>query len=361
MILKIKQMWQKFIDTPTFVFFKKHKKLFIAILNTIIVIILILIWFMMMFQPKNTASSATVNFEIVSGSSTKQIAKKLYEQDLIKSPLAFNLYAKIKGMDVKIKAGNYLISPSMSLKTILNMITSGDILKDEVKITIPEGSTLEKTAEIFEESGLVKKQEFLTKAKVENFKHEFKFLNNIPCEADLEGFLFPDTYFFQRGKLAESYISIMLKRFQSIYFEDVEDNNPMDLNTYEIVTLASIIEAEAKLEEERPIISGVFYNRLKKGMLLQSCATVEYALKEHKDVLYIKDLEVDSPYNTYKHPGLPPGPICMPGLSSIRAAKNPANVEYMYFVAQKHGAHLFSVTYEEHLRNKELIKKTERK
>ena len=147
----------------------------------------------------------------------------------------------------------------------------------------------------------------------------------------------------------------MLDRFENIYFGKVNPilkENKFEYTLYQIITLASIVEAESKLENERPVIAGVFYNRLKKGMPLQSCATIAYVLDEHKEILTLDDLEVDSLYNTYKNNGLPPGPIGSPGLSSIMAAVNPSKVDYLYFVAKGDGSHVFSKTYADHIKAK---------
>lgn len=350
-------IWQRLIESEICSYIKNYRKIFIFCLSVFVVATFLLIWFQFMLNPKDKTSEAFVEFEVKNGKPAKELAQNMYEEGLIKNPIIFNLYAKMKGYDTKIKSGTYLLGPSMSPGEILNKMIRGDVLRREQKITIPEGYTLEKIAEIFHEHNLLSKDEFLKTAKVVNFKNKYKFLEPLPCEANLEGFLFPDTYFFPSGKSADYYIDVLLKRFNEVYFGRGYDllQEKSGLTTFQIITLASIIEAEAKLADERPLISSVFHNRLKKGMALQSCATIEYVLKEHKEFLTLKDLEVDSPYNTYKYPGLPPGPIGSPGISSIEAALSPADSDFLYFVSNGDGSHTFSKTYAEHLKNKKIF------
>ncbi len=314
----------------------------------------------MMLSPKNVVSEAFVNFNVKSGTTTEQLAKKMHQEGLIKNPLAFKIYARLKGFDKKIKSGTYLLSPSMSPREILKKMIAGDAIRDDERVTIPEGSTLEKIADIFEKYRLVARDEFLKAAKADNYKAKFDFIREFPEGATLEGFLFPDTYFFPKGKPAGFYVEKMLKRFEEVYYKQNGFNKKQKksgFNTYQIITIASIVEAEAKLDQEKPVIAAVFYNRLEKGLPLQSCATVEYALKEHKEVLTLEDLQVDSLYNTYKYTGLPPGPIGSPGATAIAAAVNPADADYLYFVANGDGTHTFSRTYTEHLNAKNRIQR----
>ena len=312
-----------------------------------------------MLSPVDISNENYIKYEVKSGSSSRQVASDLQEKGLIKSAFVFSIYSKYKNYDTKLKAGVYLLSPSMSTEEILAKIAGGKSENLDKKVTIPEGFNLQQIAEILEAKGIVTADAFIDAATVKNFQQKYEFLKELPPERSLEGFLFPDTYYFQQGKAPEYYIEIFLDRFTQIYFKNNrldEKQKLIDMTTYDIVTLASIIEAEAKLDEERPIISGVFHNRLNIGMPLQSCATVEYALGEHKKVLTLKDLEIESPYNTYKYLGLPPGPICSPGLSSLKAAVNPAGVDYLYFVAKGDGSHLFAKTLAEHINNKNRVR-----
>jgi len=294
-----------------------------------------------------------VDFEVEEGKNAKQIADTLKEKNLIRNSSIFYLYAKLKGYDTKIKAGDYILSPSMSSKVILLKLVKGETFLE--KVTIPEGSNLKEIAKIFEEKRLVKKDEFLREAVSKNFKDKFDFLKILPDDATLEGFLFPDTYFFPKNKPARYYIEKLIKRFEEVYFgiPDVKLlEEKLNLNTLQVVTLASIIEEEAKIDKEKPIISAVFHNRIIKNIPLQSCATVEYILDEHREKLTLEDLKKDSPYNTYLNRGLPPGPISSPGYKAIIAALKPDKNDYLYFVSNGDGSHTFSVTYQEHLKAK---------
>jgi len=195
---------------------------------------------------------------------------------------------------------------------------------------------------------LVSREEFLEAAAKGEF--DYDFLTGVPHgEKRLEGFLFPDTYQFEADATAEEIINVMLKRFGEVYNEEYRRRaQELGLSTLEVVTMASIVEKEAKLDEERAVIAGVFYNRLKKNWKLESCATVQYLLGEPKAELSYKDLEIDSPYNTYKYYGLPPGPIASPGKASLEAALYPEEVDYLFFRANPDGSHTFSRTLAEH-------------
>jgi UPF0755 protein len=334
----------------------KKKLLYSLIFFTILVVIAITV-FNMLLLPKDCTDNFNVSFTIQQGTTAKQISNALEQKGLIKNSFAFNLYAKMKGLDMKIKSGTYMLKPSMTAKEVLAKMVSGDANNTDIVVTIPEGSTLEQIATILERNDLITKKEFIESAKIENYKIKFDFLEDFP-ETDLEGLLFPDTYFFVEGKPASFYIEKMLARFYEQYYlknDFKQKEKLLGIDTYEVVTIASIVEAEAKLQKERPIISSVFYNRLAKGMPLQSCATVMYALNEHKEDLYTEDLQVDSPYNTYINPGLPPGPIGSPGLDSIIAVLNPAKTNYLYFVANGDGSHTFNETFSGHLEAKKRI------
>lgn len=346
--------WKNFVDGKLYLYIKRCKKTIVFCISIFIAGTFLWLWFQMMLKPIDYTSNAIIEFEVKKGVPARKLAQNMYEIGLIKNPTIFSLYAKLKGYDIRIKSGRYLLGPSMSSDEILNKLIKGEVLRREQKITIPEGYTLEKIAAIFQEHNLLSKDEFLKEAKAINFKNKYKFLEALPEDATLEGFLFPDTYFFSYGESPEYYIDVLLKRFSEVYFGRGYDllQEKYGFTTLQVVTLASIIEAEAKLGNEKALISSVFHNRLKKKMALQSCATIEYALKEHKTFLNLKDLEIDSPYNTYKYSGLPPGPIGAPGVSSIEAALNPADSDYMYFVSKGDGSHIFSKTYAEHLKNK---------
>jgi len=337
----------------------KFKGILLSFIFLFFALIFAIVWFNSMLAPADISNENYIKYEVKSGSSSRQVAKDLQEKGLIKNAFVFGLYSKYKNSDTKLKSGVYLLSPSMSSEDILAKIAGGKSENLDKKVTFPEGVNLKQIAKILETNGIVTADAFIDAAIVKNFQQNYDFLKELPPEQSLEGFLFPDTYYLQQGKSPEHYIEIFLNRFTQVYFENNkldEKQKLLDMTTYEVVTLASIIEAEAKLDEERPIISGVFHNRLNIKMPLQSCATVEYALGEHKEVLTLKDLEVESPYNTYKYLGLPQGPIGSPGLSSLKAAVNPAEVDYLYFVAKGDGSHLFAKTLAEHNKNKSKVR-----
>lgn len=313
------------------------------------------LWYHWMLLPVNSEKLDPISFEIKRGMTAKAVGQNLKKEGLIKNSMVFLIYAKINGLDTKFKSGHYRLNYAMSLPEMVDKFVKGEV--DLKKITIPEGLTLEKIAEVFESNELASKEEFLSYAVPSLFEDKYPFLRALPEGATLEGFLFPDTYFFPKDSPVSLYIDAMINRFHEVYYKNeefLEKEKKLGLNTYQVITLASIVEREAKLNDERPIIAAVFLNRLKKGMPLQSCATVEYVLKEHKEVLTLEDLKVESPYNTYIHEGLPPGPISSPGVESIKAVLNPADVDYLYFVANKDGSHTFNRTYEEHLRAKRM-------
>lgn len=356
--MKYKLVLNRFRETTVFQYIKNNFKKVIEGL-IIFLIIGISLWFFLMLRPKDnlTEQSLSINFKIVEGFNTKDIAKELEKQGIIKDSFAFTFLAKLKGMDSQAKAGSYLLNSAMSPKQILTKIVSGDTIKNEEKVTIPEGTRLRKIGKILENHKLTTEAEFCKVAKAGNFKDKYKFLRELPDDTSLEGFLFPDTYLLPKDRPVELYVDIFLNRFEEIYIKKNQfDKKETDLVTHQVITLASIVEAEAGLEIEKPIIASVFYNRLKKQMPLQSCSTVNYALNDYKELL-IKDTEVESSYNTYLHLGLPPGPICSPGVSAIRAVFNPAKSNYLYFVSKGDGSHKFSKTYAEHLTAIDNIKK----
>ena len=277
-------------------------------------------------------------------SSAKQIAESLYKINAISSKTAFRAVVKLSGLSRKLKAGTYIIPARTSVFGIVSMISSGK--GAYVKVTIPEGFTAVETAEALSSHGVVDKAKFLQLVR----------------DKELEGYLFPDTYFFDRNLREQVVADKMVKEFDKNFTPQMEKRaEELKMGKNKIVILASIIEKEAVRANERPLIAGVFYNRLKKGWFLESCATVQYSLGGHKPVLTYKDTRVNSPYNTYKCYGLPPGPICSPGKDSINAALYPAQTDDMFFVAAGSGTHVFSQYFSEHINNKIKQKKARKK
>lgn len=302
-------------------------------------------------------NAASREIVIPRGSSVKTVAKILEQENLIKDSLVFELYCKLNKNADKLKAGKYSISNSLRVPEIVDVIVSGKALIDTLKFTIPEGYKLDQLVAKLNSLGVVSPEEI--EAALDPQKYEYGYISQIPeREKKLEGYLFPDTYEIYKNTTAEAIINKLLERFDNIFTEEYRNRaKELGMTIDEVVTLASIIEREAKLDTERDKISAVFHNRLKKNMMLQSCATVQYLFKEQKEVLTYKDLEIESPYNTYIYTGLPPGPIASPGLKSIKAALYPADEDFLYFVAKEDGSHIFSKTYSEHINAQNNMKK----
>ena len=293
---------------------------------------------------------------IPKGSTVRSISKILKDENMIKDSFVFQLYCKLKEKSDKIKAGKYSISNSMKIPEIVEVIVSGKALIDTVKFTIPEGYNQAQIVEKLSSLGVVSHENIQNALDVEMYGYDF--IGQIPeREKKLEGYLFPDTYEIYKDTTAEAIIDKLLERFDTVFTDEYRNRaKELDMTIDQVIILASIIEREAKLDSERKTISAVFQNRLKKNMMLQSCATVQYLLKEPKEVLTYKDLEIESPYNTYKYAGLPPGPIASPGIKAIEAALYPEDVDYLYFFAKDDGSHIFSRTYNEHINAQNRIK-----
>lgn len=280
------------------------------------------------------------------------LAKMLFQQGIIGNPIAF--YLKSLFFRLSVREGEYALSGRMGYEEILAKLARGE--RVTYKITFPEGFTRREMAERLEKIGILRKEEFLETTKsTEKFRGQFPVL---PPGKSLEGYLFPSTYFFPKRTPVEEIISLQLKTFFKMLPPETEPIlKKRKLTLHQLVTIASLIEKEAVKDRERPIIAGVIYNRLKKGQKLEIDATVLYALGKHKERVLFRDLDVPSPYNTYRHYGLPPGPICNPGEKSLRAALFPAKHNYLYYVARPDGTHFFSETFQEHKRKKQLAKK----
>jgi len=302
-----------------------RSKLLLAGVLTALVSLAFLLW---CFQPLTTAR--TVRFQVTKGLSAHEIARDLHANGLICHPWTFIVWAKLLGAKA-IRPGVYDLSTRETGFTICRILQKGPPL---MRLTFPEGWMAQQMAALLEARGVTSAAEFMT----------------IVNKDKREGYLFPDTYFFEQGLAADRVVARLVERFKEKAPKDFNDRaKAMRLTTAQLVTMASIIEREARVASERPLISGVFYNRLKKHWYLESCATVEYALGAWKPRLRYKDLNVVSPYNTYRHPGLPPGPICNPGTAALEAAAHPAQTDMMFFVADGQGTHRFSRYYNEHL------------
>ena len=283
------------------------------------------------------------------GHTTAEIADLLAEEGLVADRRAFVWYCRFNGLDGKLQAGEYVLNSDAGIPALAATLAAGRV--HVVRFTVPEGYDKKKTARVVAAAGICTADEFL--AACERGDPE----GRVPIR-DLEGYLFGDTYELSADAGADDVVAVMLDRFFEVM-------GPAELGRVEktgrtlqdVVTLASVVEREALLDEERPIVASVFYNRLARGMRLESCATVIYALGGDVERLTVQDLKVDSPYNTYIHAGLPPGPICSPGRASLEAALEPADTDYLFFVSNGDGSHTFSETFGGHLNARSQKKK----
>lgn len=286
----------------------------------------------------------TETVTIKPGMNARDIAVILKEKGLIASVDIFLYILRLKGDNGKrFVPGTFDIPRGLRVDQLLESIFKAK--PKTVWVTIPEGFNSREIAERLSANGVVSREEFLD-ALNRDIKGDYPSFIQPPYE----GFLFPDTYEFFLNSPPDLVIRRFLDRFVEVLPTDFEEKaKRLGLTPREAIILASLIEKEAQIDSERPIIAQVLLKRLKIGMKLQCDATVQYALGKTKSILSYKDLEIDSPYNTYLHYGLPPGPICNPGLSSIVSAVNPSDTDYLFYFTRGNGAHIFSKTYEEHL------------
>lgn len=291
--------------------------------------------------------------KIERGAGIFEISNLLQREGIIANAQLFRWIARYQGDDKKLKAGKYQFEPGLAIPDVIRKLVAGETVFQV--LTIPEGLPLNRSAHLVSEIGL-SPERFLALATDSAFVHRL----GIPAST-LEGYLFPETYHLpdeiDELSLIQHMVSEFKENFPAAYQKRAAD---LGLNRHEVVTLASIIEGEARVDSERATISAVYHNRLQRGQRLEADPTVQYALGEWKSRLLYKDLEVDSPYNTYRYAGLPPGPINSPGAASIRAALYPADVDYLYFVARGDGSHIFSHTLAEHNRARREVKRNSR-
>jgi UPF0755 protein len=289
-----------------------------------------------------TPNGAPTRVIVPRGASFSQATDSLAKAGLVSWPKMFRLYGRVTGGDRKIKPGTYLLRHDTPWSAIVSALNGGHGLVNTV--TIPEGFAISQI------SPLLAKTLHVSQASVDSAVRDTALLAKLDVPTPtLEGYLFPDTYAFPLGTTARQAVREMVIGFERHWNPSWDTKLAgLKINRNDLVTMASIVEKEARLPEERPVIAAVYYNRLNKGMLLQADPTVQYALGHHVGRVLYKDLETKSPYNTYQHTGLPPGPIASPGLASLAAAANPANVPYLYFVASADGHHEFRMTLAEH-------------
>ncbi len=276
------------------------------------------------------------------GATFAEAADSLSKANLVGWRKVFRLYARVTGGDRNIKPGTYLLRHGTPWNDIISALHGGHGLVNT--ITIPEGYTISQIAPALARTLKVPVESVQTAVRDTALLARL----DIPSPT-LEGYLFPDTYAFPLGTTARQAVQEMVYDFERRWKPDWDTKaSELKINRNDLVTMASIVEREARLPEERPVIAAVYYNRLRMGMLLQADPTVQYALGHHVGRVLYRDLTVASPYNTYVHKGLPPGPVASPGVASLAAAANPANVPYIYFVASRDGHHEFRMTLQEH-------------
>lgn len=332
---------------------KNNKLLKIILISLSIVIVVVIgsvFYYFNSLSPIDVDSDAKL-VEIPSGYSLKMISQRLLDEGVIKNNKTFELYVKLKGVGNELKAGKYMVLPEYGVEDIVIMLGEGRVVDESIAVTFPEGYTLMQMADAIEQNGF-SKDDFIKEAgDIDKYQEQFDFLSSITNkqERTLEGYLFPDTYYFKQDDTGEIIVQKMLSRFDEIWTEEYKNQADDSGRTLDqIVTLASIVEQESKFDEDRPNVAGVFMNRLESGMKLQSDVTVLYALGVKKEQVLYKDLEVDSKYNTYKYSGLPVGPIGSFGQASLEASLNPAQHDYYYFIAKKDGHCIFTKTLKEH-------------
>jgi UPF0755 protein len=307
------------------------------------------------------ATDQVVRFTIPAGSNSTEITHILQKNGMIRNSTLFWYYLKYIKEGSEFKAGTYDMKPGLSNIEIIDRLNKGDIVKVEMlRFTIPEGYNLQQIAEKLSSQSIVEKAAFLALADADH-TYNCGWTANIPSDKAikhrLEGYLYPDTYEMKKSSTTADVIERMLcewdKKLEQLPADWQTQLEKKALTFHEMLTLASLVEREVVVEEERPIVAGVIYNRLKQKMPLQIDATVQYLFDQSKGRLYEKDLKIESPYNTYLHTGLPPGPIASPSLASIKAVLYPKETKYLYYVTKKDGssAHLFAETFEQHKRN----------
>lgn len=307
------------------------------------------------FIKAGTGPRKEISIIVKEGENFSEIVDKLVKKDVIKSAISLKIAAENKKIDTKIQPGEYVFKTNSSIDEVVEVFKKGP-KREYVTVTIPEGFSVKEITTRFGKKTTIREELFLDIAlnNAREYKKKYSFLKDNPTDS-LEGYLFPKTYTFEKpveeNDIVDSLLSQLGKEIKNINFNKIKAKG---YNLHQILTIASLIEKEAKVPEERPIIASVIYNRIEKGMFLQIDATIQYALGKTKTKLTHEDLEISSPYNTYQNKGLPPGPICNPGLKSIEAAANPADTDYLYYVlSDRKGHHTFTSSYREFLKAKE--------
>ncbi|MBT4068907.1 MAG: endolytic transglycosylase MltG [Candidatus Marinimicrobia bacterium] len=327
---------------------------FIGITAAVVLGILLAFYSLVLFWPQGNPYDS-VKVTISKGASLKEVSTQLQDYKVIRNERSFLLAVKALGYEKDIPAGRFKLVKAQTNFDIIDQLVNGTHVNK--RVTILEGWTISMVARELESKIGMDSQLF------ENACKNKLLLWKWGIEADsFEGYLFPETYRFAEDEAPQDVINRLMEEFQKNFTEDLKVRmNEVGMTETEVLTLASIVEGEAIYNRERPVISGVYHNRLKKGMRLQADPTIQYIIEDSPRRLFNKDLKIKSPYNTYLNYGLPPGPINNPGIESIKAALYPANTEYLYFVAKGDGYHTFSRTQDEHIKAKREFQKIRRK
>lgn len=327
---------------------RKSKSKTIPIIIILILIISCFVLFKRVLnKPLNTSEDIVINVQ--EGDSFYSIINALSKENKIKNLPLIKLFVKISRKNIDVKPGEYVLQKDLNVNELINTLTSESSL-NIVKFTVPEGYTIDDISEKLEKEGICSKEDFIKAIK----EYELPSFVNINSEKryNLEGYLFPDTYLIKVGETPKEIITKMVARFKEMLSEAIKEVNTTvkneDIET--VVTIASMIEKEARIDSERSVIASVIVNRLNIDMMLQIDATVIYALGEHVDTVLYSHLETNSPYNTYKNYGLPVGPISNPGLESIKAALKPEQTDYLFYVLQNDKTHYFTNNYEDFIK-----------
>lgn len=333
-----------------YISFKRMVQLVVCLL-VITTLIFIILYNRAVTKPLKS-SEGKIIIEVKQGEGFYDVLNELDKENELTSKFLIRLNLSINKVNVNIKEGIYEINTDTTLGDLIKSLQNKDGDKDLVKFTIPEGYSIDDIAKTVEEKGICSKEDFLNAVK--NYELPDYVKADSSKRYNLEGYLYPDTYLIEKGVSAKDVIKLMLDRFDQI-LKQVKDETKVDIKDQDvekIITIASLIEKEAKVPGDRPLISSVIYNRLDKDMKLQIDAAVIYALGYHVDVVLNKYLEIDSPYNVYKYKGLPVGPIANPGIESIKAAVLPKKTDYLYYILQKDGSHYFTDNYDDFLKKK---------
>lgn len=306
------------------------------------------IYFSKDFQKKETSL-----FKIEKGQDFMEISANLEKEGLIKNRIFFQIYVLAKQKHNNLQAGSYLLAPAMSVPEMAEKIFKGQTLK--IKVTIPEGFTIEQIEQELKSKIKTQNLKFSLKSQnLQSFKNEFNFLQDIPDDASLEGFLFPDTYFFEPEMSEKEVVKVFLANLNGKLNPRLrEEIKKQEKTIFDVVKMASLLEKEVKTLEDKKLVSGILWKRLEHDMPLQVDATISFITGKKTAKVSFEEIQIDSPYNTYKYQGLPIGPICSPGLDSILAAIYPQESEFWYYLSTPEGKTIFSKALKEHILAKE--------